>query len=54
MDNEYTRREKICLLIGNMCDREDKDCSICIAEEELWQIEQSRADLAVSTSETNG
>ena len=45
MDNEYTRREKLCLPIGEMCNREDKDCLVCIAKEELWQIEQSKIDL---------
>lgn len=38
MDNEYTRKEKPCLLSGTeFCDREDKECSWCISEEIKWE-----------------
>ena len=34
MDNEYTRKEKPCFLSnGEFCDKEDKNCDRCIAEE---------------------
>jgi len=33
MNNEYTRKETICPLIGEYCDREEKNCDICIAEQ---------------------
>ena len=26
MDNEYTRKEKVCPLIGNYCNEEHRDC----------------------------
>lgn len=37
MDNEYTRKETKCPLSGKYCDRKDKDCNICLAEEEEWE-----------------
>lgn len=33
MDNEFTRKEVKCPLLGEYCNREDKDCNICIGEE---------------------
>lgn len=34
MNNEYTRKEKICPLIGEYCDCEHMKCSCCITYEE--------------------
>lgn len=40
MNNEYTRKEKPCFLSnGEFCDKEDKNCDRCIAEEEQYQYE---------------
>ena len=36
MDNEYTRKEVKCPLRGIYCDRKDKNCNICLSEEEEW------------------
>ena len=34
VDDEYTRKEKPCFLSnGEFCDKEDKNCDRCIAEE---------------------
>lgn len=45
MDNEYTRKEKICPLIGEICNHKDKNCDRCIYEEEQWQIKQSKEEI---------
>ena len=44
MDNEYTRKEKVCPLIGDYCNEEHKDCDRCIAEEDAWQRLQCYID----------
>lgn len=36
IDNEYTRKEKVCPVIGDYCDEEYKDCDRCVAEEDAW------------------
>lgn len=43
-DNEYTRKEKECPLIGDYCDEEHKNCDRCIAEEDAWQRLQCYID----------
>lgn len=47
MDNEFTRKEKPCPLSGELCDREDKDCNYCIAEEEKYQSEYTYETVAI-------
>lgn len=44
MENKYTRKEIICPLANALCDREDKDCNICIGEEMEWEKSQSKED----------
>lgn len=44
MDNEYTRKGKVCPLIGNYCNEEHKDCDRCVAEEDAWQRVQCYID----------
>lgn len=39
LDNKYTRKEEKCPLCVGYCDKGDKDCNKCIAEEEEWQCE---------------
>lgn len=34
MDNEYTRKEKVCPLISDYCDCEHMNCTCCITYEE--------------------
>jgi len=43
-DNEYTRKEKVCPLIGDYCDEKHKNCDKCIAEEDAWQRLQCYMD----------
>ena len=39
MGNEFTRKEKPCPLSATeFCDREDKDCNYCIAEETEYEM----------------
>lgn len=46
MNNQYTRKEEKCMLSGNdFCDRNDKDCCICIADEEKWADKQCREEM---------
>lgn len=42
MDNEYTRKEKECPLIGEMCNYKSKNCERCICKEEEHQIKQAK------------
>lgn len=44
MNNEFTRKEKVCPLIGDYCNEERKDCNRCIAEENAWQRLHSYID----------
>ena len=44
MDNEYTRKGKVCPLIGDFCNEEHKDCDRCVAEEDAWQRLQCYID----------
>lgn len=37
MDSRFTRKEEECPLAGCYCNREDKDCDICLGEEEEFQ-----------------
>lgn len=48
MDNEFTRKEKPCPLSGELCDREDKDCNYCIAEEEKYQSEYTHETVMIN------
>lgn len=47
VNNEFTRKEKPCPLSGELCDREDKDCNYCIAEEEKYQSEYTYETVAI-------
>lgn len=44
MDNEYTRKEKVCPLISDYCNEELKNCDRCVAEEDAWQRVQCYID----------
>lgn len=45
MDNEYTRKEVPCPLLGEeYCDQLDKNCNRCIAQEEAWERIQCYID----------
>lgn len=44
MDNEFTRKEEICPLLGDYCDEEHKDCTRCVHEELDYEREQSRLE----------
>ena len=39
-DNEYTRKEQICPLVGDYCNEEDKNCDKCISDEEIYERNQ--------------
>ena len=39
-NNEYTRKEKVCPLIGDYCNEEHKNCDRCIAEEDARSEER--------------
>lgn len=41
MDNQYTRKEKICPLANDYCNREDKDCNVCISKEDNYQLKEN-------------
>lgn len=45
MDNEFTRKEKICPLAGDYCDERDKCCNDCIDKEDAWTRLQYYMDL---------
>ena len=45
MDNEYTRKEKQCPLIGDICDCFHKDCSLCILYEDQYQEEMCKEEM---------
>jgi hypothetical protein len=44
MDNQYTRKELKCPLLGDFCNGKDKNCDRCIMEEEEFQKSQSALD----------
>lgn len=45
MDNKYTRKEIICPLCNDYCNKEDCNCNICISEEDKYQIQESLKDI---------
>lgn len=48
MDNKYTRKEMMCPLCNGYCNRDNCNCSTCIAEEDEYQIEESLKEITQS------